>query len=408
MKILIFYEQYTFGGVDNHLKTLINNWPNKEDSFFILTNFENNGFDKIKKKILYKNFNFKKIKFFSINKFYTKFLLKKKLIKFKYFFYLIYPLIFLFSLINAYFLTKKYLKYDIFLTNNGGYPASWFSIFLSIFAGYFKFKKNIMLIHHCGVKDGFLFKYFGKFFDYLLSKNITDLITVSKATLNSLKLNRNFKFDKFKTNVILNDIVIPKKIKISKKIKKIKNKNPQKKIFGIVSRVERNKGHHVLLDAYKKLQKKNRNKIVIVFIGIFEDDEYFKFLNNKIKNLKSSNIYFVGYVGDTSLSIIKTLDCLIMCTIDFEGFGLTILEALKVGTPIITTDVGAVKEFVDEKYSLVVKPNDVKSVSKAIIRVSNNYERIKNKSLNYKKFLCRIKKYKMSENYRGVFDAKSI
>ena len=51
MNILIYYEQFSLGGVDKHLYELVNNWPNKYDQITIVTNKGNPGFKKIKKSI---------------------------------------------------------------------------------------------------------------------------------------------------------------------------------------------------------------------------------------------------------------------------------------------------------------------------------------------------------------------
>ena len=48
MNIIVYYEQFSFGGVDKHLYELINNWSNKKDCFTIITNRNNKGFEKIK------------------------------------------------------------------------------------------------------------------------------------------------------------------------------------------------------------------------------------------------------------------------------------------------------------------------------------------------------------------------
>ena len=66
-KILIYYEQYGYGGVDTHLSELINNWPSKKDYFVILTNPNNEGFKFLKKKI-----NFKNCKFIILNNVFGK------------------------------------------------------------------------------------------------------------------------------------------------------------------------------------------------------------------------------------------------------------------------------------------------------------------------------------------------
>ena len=46
MKILIFWEQEYYGGVDTHIYELLRTWPNKKDEITILTNLENRGIKK--------------------------------------------------------------------------------------------------------------------------------------------------------------------------------------------------------------------------------------------------------------------------------------------------------------------------------------------------------------------------
>ena len=55
MNIIVYYEQFSFGGVDKHLYELINNWSNKKDCFTIITNRNNKGFEKIKSSFKKKN-----------------------------------------------------------------------------------------------------------------------------------------------------------------------------------------------------------------------------------------------------------------------------------------------------------------------------------------------------------------
>ena len=55
-KIVIYYEQYGYGGVDTHMAELINSWPNKKNQFIVVTNPGNQGLKFLTKKIKNKNF----------------------------------------------------------------------------------------------------------------------------------------------------------------------------------------------------------------------------------------------------------------------------------------------------------------------------------------------------------------
>ena len=89
-----------------------------------------------------------------------------------------------------------------------------------------------------------------------------------------------------------------------------------------------------------------------------------------------------------------------MSTRDFEGFGYTALEAIKLGKPLITTDVGAIKEFVDPRYAEIIKPKKVKEFALVISKIISRIKYYKKRALIYKKKYN--KKFEMPETYRSV------
>ena len=52
MKIVVYYEQMGYGGVDTHLAQLVNNWPECNDRFFIVSNPENVGLEFFEKQLI--------------------------------------------------------------------------------------------------------------------------------------------------------------------------------------------------------------------------------------------------------------------------------------------------------------------------------------------------------------------
>ena len=76
LKIGIFWEQYEYGGVDSHIKYLLEGWKNNDDTFVIYHNNNNQGLDRLKKEINKKNIVFKEIKsLFNEKKNYINFFL---------------------------------------------------------------------------------------------------------------------------------------------------------------------------------------------------------------------------------------------------------------------------------------------------------------------------------------------
>ncbi len=48
MRILIYFEQFSWGGADTHLLNLLREWPEKKDEITVLSNTGNAGFSRIK------------------------------------------------------------------------------------------------------------------------------------------------------------------------------------------------------------------------------------------------------------------------------------------------------------------------------------------------------------------------
>ena len=329
MKILIFWEQDYYGGVDTHLLELMKTWPNKKDRITILTNKENSAIKKIE-KISKHTFKFLKIEKFDS---YSYNIINFKLRKFKTLQYALYffsPLLFIINLFLLYKLIYRFKDYNVILSNNGGYPASWNCTSSVIVSKKIGIQKRILLIHHESNNFFPFMKWFNIIVDKLVSKSVTKIICVSKATRNSLIKKRflNLPLNKFK--VIYNSLEI-NKVKNKKKKLNIKKKYKIKKekfLIGIISRIEPYKGHSELIKSISKINKKFLDKAHFVFIGKGYSN-YENILKNEVKRLNlSKKITFTGYIKGKSESLITQLDLLINPTQSFEGYGMSILEAI--------------------------------------------------------------------------------
>ena len=57
MRIAIYIQSKKLGGTNTVVKNLINNWPNKNDDFFLLINKSKLNYNYYKKNIYFKKFN---------------------------------------------------------------------------------------------------------------------------------------------------------------------------------------------------------------------------------------------------------------------------------------------------------------------------------------------------------------
>ena len=126
-----------------------------------------------------------------------------------------------------------------------------------------------------------------------------------------------------------------------------------------------------------KLTNKHKSKCIIFLVGGGKSRDM-KLITQKIRSLKLTNrIKILNYINEDSYKIINNFDLLISATKDFEAFGYSIVEALFVKTPVICTNVGGVKEFVNKKNALIIQPNNIQSIKKSLIYFFNNKKWIK-------------------------------
>lgn len=367
MKILIFWEQDFYGGVDTHLLELLKTWPEKNDQITILTNQENSAVENIKKT---SNELFKFIKIEKFNS-YSYNIINFKLRKYKimqYTLYFLNPILFILNLFLLKRVINKFKDYDVILSNNGGYPASWNCISSIIVAKKIGIKKRFLLIHHES-NDFFPFmKWFNQIVDKLVSASVTSILCVSKATRNSLLKKRFLSLSSKRVKVIYNSLKIKKVNK--KKFFNLRKKykiSKKKFLIGSISRIEPYKGHFDLIMSISKIDKIFLNNVHFVFIGKGYSN-YEIFLKDEVKRLHLSKIItFTGYIKEKSEDLISQLDLLINPTQTFEGYGLSILEAINCKVPVIATNVGAINEVFGEKIINIVPPKNIVKISKKII-----------------------------------------
>ncbi|MEX0597805.1 MAG: glycosyltransferase family 1 protein [Candidatus Paceibacterota bacterium] len=82
-------------------------------------------------------------------------------------------------------------------------------------------------------------------------------------------------------------------------------------------------------------------------------------------------VKLLGYISDEDMvNYLKYAEALVYPSL-YEGFGLPILEAFSLGAPVITSNIGAMKE-VGADAVLSVNPNSAKSIAKAIESILND------------------------------------
>jgi glycosyltransferase involved in cell wall biosynthesis len=137
-------------------------------------------------------------------------------------------------------------------------------------------------------------------------------------------------------------------------------------IIFMASRLTQEKRIDIALQAFKKVV----NQFPYVGLIIAGDGGDRIYLENLTKKLElSDKVVFVGWQKDL-ISYYKTTNIFLLSS-EYEGYGMTLIEAGASGCPIITTKVGIADTslFVDGYNSSVCPINDVDCIFKAILEL---------------------------------------
>jgi glycosyltransferase involved in cell wall biosynthesis len=115
-------------------------------------------------------------------------------------------------------------------------------------------------------------------------------------------------------------------------------------IIGIVARIDIAKRIDNALRIYGELLKYT-SKTTLVILGDGDQTDEIKFLMNKMG--LTSKVHLLGFVPNAR-SYIKFFDIFLL-TSDYEGFPISIWEAMASGIPIVSSDVGGVKEILENE-----------------------------------------------------------
>jgi len=110
-------------------------------------------------------------------------------------------------------------------------------------------------------------------------------------------------------------------------------------IFGCIGRLSEEKGHFILLNAYKKIVSKD-NHLLIAGGGPLEKEIREKVVAFGLEN----KVTVTGrFVDEDLVPIYKSIDCFIHPTLA-EGWGIVFIEAMLAKIPVIASDLEVLKE----------------------------------------------------------------
>ena len=227
-------------------------------------------------------------------------------------------------------------------------------------------KKNAVLTVHDVKIPTYNFKYYKKLFaiseavkkDIEKRANITPIVVYNGIRIDDIKQRENYEFDKVR-------------------IVQVSRLNHEKK------------GHHILLQALKILiQEKSIKNITVDFIG---EGDSLKYLQSIVKeNNLEKHINFLGLKDRKYVyNHLRDYNLLVQPSL-YEGFGLTIAEAMAAKIPVLVSNIEGPMEIIDSgKYGFWFEKGDAECLAKSIksiyeldesiltTKINNAYEFVK-------------------------------
>lgn len=281
-------------------------------------------------------------------------------------------------------------------------------------------EKKINVVHTHGYKANILCSIAGKVCNARIIKTEHGKQEPSKG-LGFIKMSLNLYLDRFFTKYLVNGLVFVSR-DIQNFFHKTYSKSKQWVIYngispievvgnkdtgidsryfniGIIGRISEVKGHIYLLMAIKRLEHIENIRLYIFGEGplrkVCEDYSNANGLSNKV--------YFMGFKTNI-YDYMNKLELLVMPSL-YEGLPYTVLEAMNMKVPIIASEVGGLKEVINNNYDGILVPigNEL-AIANAIEQIYND-QRLRNTFAQnaYKKICSKFSASYMGERYIDLY-----
>lgn len=160
------------------------------------------------------------------------------------------------------------------------------------------------------------------------------------------------------------------------------------KVVGFVGRLIEAKGIKEFLEMAEGILEK-RKDVVFIVVGYGPLEGYVrKFIE---ENGLEDNVLFLGFRKDVD-KLMKLFDVFVLPTWYPEGMPRTILEAMAMGIPVVTTNVRGCRELVEDgKNGYLVEVGDARGLCEAVEKLIKDFNSMKN--------ICSTLIEKMINNY---------
>jgi len=180
-------------------------------------------------------------------------------------------------------------------------------------------------------------------------------------------------------------------------------------LVGIVARLVPIKGHTYFLEAARIVLEK-RPEVKFLIVG---DGELRKELEGYAEKLGiAGSVFWTGFRRDLP-AVYADIDLVVLSSLN-EGLPVAIIEAMSAAKPVVATDVGGVRELVqDGETGIIVPPEDSRALAGAIIEMLSNPGRMEEmgriaRKLAYPKYSIKRLLTDIENLYEELIEKKKI
>jgi glycosyltransferase involved in cell wall biosynthesis len=191
----------------------------------------------------------------------------------------------------------------------------------------------------------------------LIEKFVDRYIAVSEAVAKQLQ--QTFLIPPHKIRVIHNSIPVDRyDCEINLALKADLNLGSERPIVLMVARLDQQKGYPYLFEAISQMRD-----VILVIAGDGPEKASLEAQVNKLR--LNDQVIFLGYRQDIP-DLLACCDVFVLSSL-YEGFPLSILEAMAAGKAVVATSVGGIPEAVlDGETGILVPPGDSLALARAI------------------------------------------
>lgn len=145
-------------------------------------------------------------------------------------------------------------------------------------------------------------------------------------------------------------------------------------LFGAIGELHKNKGYEYMLEAFAIARKSRNFPYRLIIMGEGEEKEHLKKLIKKLD--LETDVALLGYVKNAPM-FLPAFDAFTLTSIK-EGLPYVVIEAGFAGLPVVATNVGGVKEIIEDmKSGILVQSRKSDDIAQGLLLLAKDPEKAK-------------------------------